>query len=128
MNAETKFHDDCCDCGCEEHHHHDHDCDCDDCCDCEDIVELTGDDGRTLKFHYVGEIEYKGELYAAFEPAEEIEGFEEDGIVILKVVPGDGDEEELLPIEDEALLEDVYQEFCRALEEDEMADEAETLE
>ena len=128
MNEETKFHDDCCDCGCEEHHHHDHDCDCDDCCDCEDIVELTGDDGRTLKFHYVGEIEYKGELYAAFEPAEGIEGCEEDGIVILKVVPGDGDEEELLPIEDEALLEDVYQEFCRALEEDEMADEAETLE
>ena len=73
-----------CTCGCDEHdcdcnHDHEHDCDCG--CDCEcddDIVTLTTDDGKKLKFYFVGTIEYKGKNYSAFEPAEEIEGISED--------------------------------------------------
>ena len=60
-----------CTCGCDENSCHDHECDCG--CDCdEDIVELTTDDGKKLKFYFVGTIEYKGKNYSAFEPAEEI--------------------------------------------------------
>ena len=48
-----------CTCGCGEH-----ECDCEEheCdCGCEDeIVELTTDDGKKLKFYFVGTIEYKG--------------------------------------------------------------------
>ena len=72
MDKENKKHH--CDCGCEEHHHdnceHEH-CDC---CEDEEIVELTADDGRKLKFYFVGTIEYKGKNYSAFEPAEKIDG------------------------------------------------------
>ena len=63
-----------CTCGCDEHScdcEHDHECDCG--CE-EDIVELTTEDGKKLKFYFVGTIEYKGKNYSAFEPAEEIEG------------------------------------------------------
>ena len=57
-----------CNCGCEEH-----ECDC----GCEDqIVELTTDDGKKLKFYFVGTIEYKGKNYSAFEPAEQIDGID----------------------------------------------------
>ena len=61
--------DDECDCNSKEN------CDCDSNCDCgcgceEDIVELTTDDGKKLKFYLVGTIEYKGKYYSAFEPAE----------------------------------------------------------
>ncbi len=120
---EKHKHTDHCDCGCEEHHHAD-DCDCG--CE-EEVVELTTDDGKKLKFFVVGTIEYKGKNYSAFEPAEEIDGLEEDDLVIFELA-GDGEEAELLPIEDEALLDEVFQEFCRAIDEEEAAEEAESLE
>jgi hypothetical protein len=113
-----------CNCGCDEHGH-------DDCCDCgceDDIVELTTDDGKKLKFYFVGTIEYKGKAYSAFEPAEEIEGIEEDDLVIFELSGDDEENADLLPVEDEALLDEVFEEFCRVLEEDELAEEAESLE
>lgn len=111
-----------CDCGCEEHTNG---CDC----GCEDdIVELTTDDGKKLKFYFVGTIEYKGKNYSAFEPAEEIDGIAEDDLVIFELAGDDEDTADLLPIEDEALLDEVFEEFCRVLEEDELAEEASSLE
>lgn len=135
MKEERKHH---CGCGCEEHEEHEHvhshdDCDCCsdecDCCDCEDeIVELTTDDGKKLKFYVVGTIEYKGKNYSAFEPAEKIDGIEEDDLVIFELAGDDEENADLLPIEDEQLLDEVFEEFCRVLEEDELAEEAESLE
>lgn len=126
-------------CGCEDHEEHEHvhshdDCDCcedDDCCDCgceDEIVELTTDDGKKLKFYVVGTIEYKGKNYSAFEPAEKIDGIEEDDLVIFELAGDDEETADLLPIEDEQLLDEVFEEFCRVLEEDELAEEAESLE
>ncbi len=120
-----------CNCGCDssEHDHAncDHDCDCG-CEFDEDIVELTADDGRKLKFFFVGTIEYKGKLYSAFEPAEEIEGCNEDDLIIFELSGDDEETAELLPIEDEVLLEEIFNEFCRLLEEDELEQEAQSLE
>ncbi len=122
-----------CTCGCDEHNHenceceHDHDCDCG--CECEDeIVELTTEDGKKLKFYFVGTIEYKGKNYSAFEPAEQIDGIEDDDLIIFELSGDDEETADLLPIEDEALLDEVFEEFCRVLDEDEAADEAMSLE
>lgn len=119
-----------CNCGCDEHGHHDHDCDCGDECDCgcEDIVELTTEDGKRLKFYFVGTIEYKGKNYSAFEPAEQIDGIEDDDLIIFELSGDDEETADLLPVEDEKLLDEVFEEFCRVLEEDELADEAMSLE
>lgn len=113
-----------CDCGCE--HDHDEHCDCG--CEDEEIVELTADDGRKLKFYFVGTIEYKGKNYSAFEPAEQIDGIDDDDLIIFELSGDDEETAELLPIEDEGLLNEVFEEFCRVLEEDELAEEAESLE
>lgn len=128
MDKENKKHH--CDCGCEEHHHdenceHEH-CDCG--CEDEDIVELTTDEGKKLKFYFVGTIEYKGKNYSAFEPAEQIEGIEDDDLIIFELSGDDEETADLLPIEDEGLLNEVFEEFCRVLEEDELAEEAASLE
>ena len=105
-----------CNCGCDEHGH-DHDCDCD--CGCEDeIVELTTEDGKKLKFYFVGTIEYKGKFYSAFEPAEQIDGMEDDDLIIFELSGDDEETADLLPVEDEKLLDEVFEEFCRALDED----------
>lgn len=103
-----------CDCG------HDHDFE-------DEIIELISEDGKKMKFFFVGTIEYKGKDYSAFEPAEEIEGVSEDDLFIFET-RGDEDGAELLPVEDEALLDEVFEEFCKALEEEELAEEAMSLE
>ena len=92
-----------------------------------DIVELVDDTGRTLKFYHIGTIDYKNECYVFFQPAEEIEGTDEDDVIIFRI-GGDEGHEVLLPVEDEALLDEVYEEFCRIMEEDEYAEDAAALE
>ena len=118
-----------CTCGCDEHEcdcaEHEHDCDC----GCEDdIVELTTEDGKKLKFYFVGTIEYKGKNYSAFEPAEQIDGIEDDDLIIFELSGDDEETADLLPVEDEQLLDEVFEEFCRILDEEELADEAMSLE
>ena len=113
-------------CTCDEHGcdcEHEHGCDCED-----DIVELTTEDGKKLKFYFVGTIEYKGKNYSAFEPAEQIDGIEDDDLIIFELSGDDEETADLLPVEDDALLDEVFEEFCRVLEEDELAEEAESLE
>ena len=115
-----------CDCGCG---HEDGHCDCGHDHDYEDeVIELISDDGKKMKFYFVGTIEYKGKAYSAFEPAEEIEGVSEDDLFIFELSGDDEETAELLPVEDEALLDEVFEEFCRVLEEDELAEEAMSLE
>jgi hypothetical protein len=114
-------------------------CDCGkETCDCghdhdvmdayDEPVELISEDGKKMKFYFVGTIEYKGKMYSAFEPAEEIEGIEEDDLLIFELSGDDEETAELLPVEDEGLLDEVFEEFCRVLEEDELAEEAMSLE
>ena len=112
-----------CNCGCDEHGH---DCECG--CQDEDIVELTTEEGKKLKFYFVGTIEYKQKFYSAFEPAEQIDGIEDDDLLIFELSGDDEETADLLPVEDEALLDEVFEEFCRVLEEEELADEAMELE
>lgn len=108
-----------CDCGLE---------DCDGSCYSEeDIVELTAEDGRKFKFYFVDTIEYQGKNYSAFEPAEKIDGLNEGDLLIFELSGDDGEEAELLPVDDEALLDAVFEEFCRVAEEEEAAAEAEEL-
>lgn len=144
-NHMSEKHNKGCGCGCEhEHEHKEHthgcreedcgcgdECECEEGCDCcneEDIVELTTEDGKKLKFYFVGTIEYEGKNYSAFEPAEEIDGIEEDDLIIFELSGDDEETAELLPIEDDKLLDAVFEEFCRVLEEDELAEEAASLE
>lgn len=95
----------------------------------EDLIELTDDKGRRMKFYHVGSTEFKDKWYACFMPAEKIEGLEDEEVVIFEVSKEEGtDEEILLPVEDEVILEAVFQQFCREIEEDEDAEEAESLE
>jgi len=95
------------------------DCDCD--CEEDEIVELIADDGRKLKFYFIGTIDYNDKEYAAFEPAEEIDGVEMDSLVIFELVGDTEEDAELLPVKDEKLLEEVYNAFVEACDDEEDA-------
>ena len=93
----------------------------------EDLIDLVDDNGRHLKFFHVGSTEYLKKWYAFFMPAEEIEGLAEEEVVIFEVSKDDKGDEILLPVEDSALLENVYEQFCREMEDEADAAEAEEL-
>ena len=113
----------------EEKKLHEEGCGCEDCCGEEEevnVVDLVDDEGKTHRCYHIGTIEYKERWFAFFQPAEEDEDAEETDVTILEIVGEEG-EEELVPVEDDKLLDEVFDEFCRVMEEDDDADEAASL-
>lgn len=86
-----------------------------------DFISITDEDGNEFELEHVDTIEHNGQIYMAFFPAdtgEEKEDDEEDGLIILKVVVADG-EEQLSTLDSEEELEEVYNKFMELLFQDE---------
>ena len=89
-----------------------------------DFVVLTDEDGNEEEFEHLDTLEYNGETYMAFIPAE-MSALDEAELVILKLI-NEGEDEMLESIEDERELETVYGMFLDRLEsEDFYGDEEE---
>ena len=89
----------------------------------ENVLELEDDEGNVEKYLHVGTIEYRGEWYCFFQKAEPETEEEEDEVVMFRL-QGEGDDQMLLPLEDEQLMDEVFAEFCHQYEEYENSDEA----
>jgi len=89
----------------------------------EHILELEDDEGNVEKYLHIGTIEYKGEWYCFFQKAEP-ETEEEEDEVVMFLLKGEGDEQELIPLEDEALMDEVFAEFCNQYEQYEDSEDA----
>ena len=72
----------------------------------EEIIELVDDDGNVIKFKLLDVTEYKGQKYTLLLAAEPSEKIAEDEVVIFRLNEQD---EVLEPIEDENLLEEVFE-------------------
>lgn len=82
-----------------------------------DFISITDEDGNEFELEHVDTIEYNGQVYMAFFPAdtgEESEDEEDSGLIILKVVDVDG-EEQLSTLDSEEELEAVYDKFMELL-------------
>ena len=71
------------------------------------ILTLTDENGQDVDFEYLDCIEYQGKEYLVLMPADEIS----TEIVILEVEPVDDENENYLSVEDEDLLNAVYEIF-----------------
>ena len=71
------------------------------------ILTLTDENGNDADFEYLDVIEYEGKEYLFLLPAEE----ENAEVVIFEIQPVDEENENYLAIEDEALLNTVYDLF-----------------
>ena len=94
-----------------------------------DFITVTDEDGNEFELEHLDTLEYNGQTYMAFFPAvqgeEKGDGVqevdlddEEYGLIILKAVNVDG-EEQLSTLDSEEELEAVYQQFMEELFEDE---------
>ena len=71
------------------------------------ILTLTDENGNDTDFEYLDCIEYEGKEYLVLIPAEE----ESVEIIILEVQPVDEENENYVAVEDEAVLDAVYDIF-----------------
>lgn len=84
----------------------------------DEIVELEDEEGKIAKFRHVATVDYENDWYVFFSPAEELDGLSEDEVIIFKLGADEGGADVFLPIEDDALLDAVYNEYVRIMEED----------
>lgn len=70
------------------------------------IISLTGENGDQADFEYMDCIEYNQTEYLVLLPVEE-----ENSLVILQIQPVDEEYENYLAVEDEQVLDAVYQSF-----------------
>ncbi len=71
------------------------------------ILTLTDENGNDQDFEYLDVVEYGGEEYLILMPADQ----ESSEIIILRVEPVDEENENYLAVEDEAILNSVYEIF-----------------
>ncbi len=71
------------------------------------LLTLTDENGEEMTFEYMDCIEYTGKEYLVLMPAED----EDNSLVILEVQPVDEENENYIPVQDEAVLDAVYNIF-----------------
>lgn len=81
-----------------------------------DLIELIDDDGNVVNFRLLDVTEYKGEKYTLLLAAEPNEEIAEDEVVIFRLNEA---EETLEPIEDENLLQEVFDFYQQEVEAEE---------
>ena len=81
-----------------------------------ELIELIDDDGKVINFRLLDVTEYKGEKYTLLLAAEPNEEIAEDEVVIFRLNEA---EETLEPIEDEALLQEIFDFYQQEADEDE---------
>ncbi|MBR0135868.1 MAG: DUF1292 domain-containing protein [Clostridia bacterium] len=92
----------------------------------DEIMEITliGEDGVPVIFEHILTFMYEDERYMALAPADLIDE-EEEEIVFMHIVKAGG-EDSLEPVENEVLLDELFEVFCELM--DEEADEPENEE
>jgi len=89
-----------------------------------DFVVLTDEEGNEEEFEHLDTMEYNGETYMAFIPAE-MSALDEAELVILRLVNEGGEDEMLESIDDEEELETVYGMFLERLQDDDFYEDDE---
>ena len=85
------------------------------------FITVTDEDGQEIVLEFIDALEYNGQQYQAFFPAEtegEEQNEEEQGLVILKVIHENG-EDLLSTLDSDEELDAVYEQFMEALFDDE---------
>ncbi|MCI8370547.1 MAG: DUF1292 domain-containing protein [Clostridia bacterium] len=85
----------------------------------EELVELVDEDGNVINFKLLDVTEYKDEKYALLLAAEPNEEIAEDEVVIFRLSE---DGTALEPVEDENLLEEVFEFYQSEVEAEELDD------
>ncbi len=88
-----------------------------------DFITIIDDDGQEFELEVLDTMDYNGESYTAFLPADMDENDPDYGMIILRVVQDENGEDLYESIDDEEQLQDVYEHFMVLLFDDEEGEE-----
>ena len=84
----------------------------------DEIITLTGDDGTEVDFYEVAVVDHEDALYAILEPAQPLDDIEEGEVLIFKIEDNtdpDAEDDIFTVVEDETLLQAVFDEYLKAV-------------
>ena len=84
-----------------------------------DFITIVDDDGQEFELEVLDSMDYNGETYMAFLPADMDENDPDYGMIILRVVQDENGEDVYESIDDDEQLQDVYEHFMILLFDDE---------
>ena len=87
-----------------------------------DVITIVDDDGQEFELEVLDSMDYNGESYVAFLPANMDENDPDYGIIILRSVLDENGDELFESIDDDDQLQDVYEHFMVLLFDDEEED------
>ena len=85
------------------------------------IIELVDEQGKAVEFEHLMTVEHEGDYYIVLMAAQEDEENEEGEVVILKMEKDDKGEDCYVTIEDDDVLQAVFDKFVAAVEEEDDA-------
>ncbi|HEY8423913.1 MAG TPA: DUF1292 domain-containing protein [Clostridia bacterium] len=84
-----------------------------------EIITLYDEEDNEIPFYQIACVEHNDEFYAMLQPAAEVEGIGEDEVIVLKMLEAQDDEDDLFePVTDEKLLDEIYEAYIKAVEEE----------
>lgn len=81
-------------------------------------VTLLDENQKEVQFDHLMTFEHEEKHYIALMPLDEVDGIADDEVLILEVVSQDG-EDAYIPVENEVLLEEVFDTFMELMDEEE---------
>ena len=92
----------------------------------EQLFPLEDEDGNVENYWRIFSFPYKGAWYSVFQKADPETEEEEDEVVMFRL-DGEGEDKQLVTLEDEQLMDEVFAEFCHQYEMAEDSDDAALL-
>ena len=85
----------------------------------ENIVELFDENDNPIRFEHIYTVQYKGEEYVLLAPVDPVEDLAEDELLILQITTDDEGQEVYMSVEDDDLVEKVFNIYLEEVEADE---------
>ncbi len=89
----------------------------------EDVIVMIDEEGTEVRFLHIMTFDFENSFYVALTPEETVDGIENGEVLLMEIVEEEDGEETYAPIEDEAKMDKVWEEFERLYYEDEGEDE-----
>ncbi|MGI5918540.1 MAG: DUF1292 domain-containing protein [Christensenellales bacterium] len=89
----------------------------------EDVVILTDEEGNEVRFLHIMTFDFEDSFYVALTPEESVDGIEPGEVLLLEIMEDEDGDDCYVPIEDEAKLDRVWEEFERLYYEDDDEDD-----
>lgn len=85
----------------------------------DNIVELVDEDGNEVDFEHLMTLEHEGKQYVLLVPIEPMDDVGEDEVVILQIDTDEAGNDIYATVEDDEILDDVFEKYLEIVEDDE---------